>query len=333
MSNGVQIGKGPTTPGLPPVGQLVTMRSLLDRYEGESITSSTVSPYGHRMTSPSSDSDHVSRHLAHLRLLGRAENTIIRRAETLRRLGEWLGADPLTATPEQLANWRTSLEGLAPRTIRCYVVHVAQFYAWAELEELIPVSPARRLIKPAVSQGLPDPVDADVALAALDRADGRVRVWLALAGWCGLRAHSIARSRREDVAVSVGGLWRVSAYAAKGLHEYTVPLCALVVAELDRYGLPALGWNFTRLDGRAGHVSAARVSQTCNEWLEASGFDVRLHQFRHFFGTEIQRQTGDLQVTADLMGHSDIGTTRNYARLASDKAVRAVNLLPGGDLP
>jgi site-specific recombinase XerD len=311
----------------------------------KALTSPVMLTYGHRLCTDTKsmigENDihpYTARHLDYLRQRGRADNTIVKRQELLRRLREWLGEDLLEATPEQLAQWRTSLAEHAPATIRSYVAHAQGFYRWAEIEGLITANPARRLLAPAAAAGLPRPVAESVAYDAIAASAGRVRIWLVLAGWVGLRAYSIARSRVEDVELGEHGadpVWRVTAYAGKGGHAYVVPLAPLVVQELLAYGLPRSGWCFPRCGDRfgnphpqGGHVTPTRVSRTCNDYLHARGFAETLHQFRHRFGTEVQRNSGDLQVTADVMGHADINVTRGYALLANGKAAAAIDHLP-----
>jgi integrase len=279
----------------------------------------------------------VHSHLDHLRQLDRAENTVNRRREALYRLQEWLlamlgVADLLEVSRADLASWRATLScpPYRPNTVRAYVTHVMGFYRWAVDEELLEVDPARRLARPKFHPGLPRPAAERDLMRAVSLAEGRVRAWLVLAGWEGLRAHSIARSAREDVLLEADPpTWLISSYAGKGSKAYSVPLANFTLEILEEFGLPRRGWNFPRLDGRFGHVSPARVTQVCNEHLRDCGVDATLHQFRHRFGSKIYRASGkDLLLTAKLMGHSSVTTTQGYAAVVDDEAVDAVNALP-----
>jgi integrase len=54
------------------------------------------------------------------------------------------------------------------------------------------------------------------------------------------------------------------------------------------------------------------------------------HKLRSTFGTELYRATGDIYVVADILGHSDVNTTKkHYAAIDTDirkNAVRKVVL-------
>src|SRR5215472_17542096 len=129
----------------------------------------------------------VGEHLSWLRLRGLAAGTIEARRRALVRLAAGLRMPLLKATDLDLAEWRASLH-LSPKTICCYVSHAHQFYSWAVTEGLIESNPATRLPVPRKRLMLPRPIAEDQLLAALVAAAPRIRPWLVLAGWAGLRA-------------------------------------------------------------------------------------------------------------------------------------------------
>lgn len=59
------------------------------------------------------------------------------------------------------------------------------------------------------------------------------------------------------------------------------------------------------------------------------------HKLRSTFGTNIYRETGDIYLVADLLGHKDVNTTRkHYATISEDskrKAIRNFNLRENND--
>ena len=54
------------------------------------------------------------------------------------------------------------------------------------------------------------------------------------------------------------------------------------------------------------------------------------HKLRSTYGTSLYRETGDIYLVADVLGHKDVNTTRkHYAAMAEDRrrmAARAVHL-------
>ncbi len=59
------------------------------------------------------------------------------------------------------------------------------------------------------------------------------------------------------------------------------------------------------------------------------------HKLRSTFGTNLYRQTGDIYVVADVLGHKDVNTTkRHYAAISDDvrkKAARSMNIIEKKD--
>lgn len=58
------------------------------------------------------------------------------------------------------------------------------------------------------------------------------------------------------------------------------------------------------------------------------------HKLRSTFGTNLYQETGDIYLVADVLGHTDVGTTRkHYAAMKDEnrrKAARAVKLREEG---
>jgi integrase len=152
-----------------------------------------------------------------------------------------------------------------------YVGHAQQLYLWAITEGLREDNPAESLPVPRTSRRLPRPVSEDGLMAALAAAPARVRPWLVLAAWCGLRACEIAGLRRDSIMEDAQPpVLIVRADATKGTRERTVPLCAFVIGEVIP-GLPASGYAFRRCDGQPGPNAPWMISQLGGECLRNAG--------------------------------------------------------------
>ncbi len=312
------------------------------------------------MTSPVPELDAVlAAHVAYLRLLRRSERTVYERQRAVIRLATWLGAnvsdgqpagkggdlcdsgvavgsrEPLPpaanfiidATAADLAAWRASLT-VGDRALLTYTCHVRELYRWAVREGLIEVSPAEGLPLPPVRRGLPRPISEDDLEAALACASPRVRPWLVLAGWAGLRAKEIALLRRECVLDTARPpVIIVAADATKGHRERVIPMSAFVLTELRLAGMPSSGFMFTRRDGRP--YTPAKVSDLANACLHESGSAASLHQLRHRYATEFYRASGrDLRLTQDMLGHASPETTALYTKLDQADAAAAADAVP-----
>lgn len=278
------------------------------------------------ITGPGSTQD-VLRHLEWLRQRGVSPGTIEARRRALTRVRAALPS-LLDATAEDLAVWRGGLQ-LAPHTIRCYVSHVHQFYAWALDQGFLESNPAAGLPVPKRPRLLPRPIDEEALAAALVRAPPTIRPWLVLAGWAGLRAQEIARLRRENIMEQPPRpVLCVSSDAAKGSNERIVPLSAFVLGELAPL-LPARGWVFRRADGKPGPNEPWTVSHYANRHLHDCGTAATLHQLRHRFATQAYHASGrDLRAVQELLGHRDPATTAGYAAYDQAAAAAAVEAIP-----
>jgi integrase len=181
---------------------------------------------------------------------------------------------------------------------------------------------------PRIGRRLPRPVSEPDLMRALAMATPRIRPWLVLAGWCGLRAKEIAYLRRECVLETAGPpVLLVARDATKGRSERVVPLSAFAVAELVPV-LPAAGWVFRRMDGRPGPNTPGLISHLANAHLHECGVAASLHALRHRFASETYKASRDLRAVQSLMGHARPETTALYAAYDQPSARAAVDALP-----
>jgi integrase/recombinase XerC len=271
----------------------------------------------------------IEDHLEHLRLLGHSAATIYGRLTFLRQLGRALPVPLLDADAATLGAWRASLT-VSDEVIVHYVGHARAFYESCVASGLISANPAAGIPVPRTARRLPRPVGEPDLMRALALATPRIRPWLILAAWCGLRAKEIALLRRESVLETASPpVLIVAAGATKGhARERAVPLNGFVIAELQRAGLPPSGYVFRRMDGQPGPCTPGLISHYANIHLHECGVQATLHSLRHRYGTQIYRGTRDLRLTQDLLGHSSPVVTAGYAAYDRPSAHAAVAALP-----
>ena len=269
----------------------------------------------------------LAEHLAWLRLNGAGPVTVAARAGALARMAGLLGCPLLEASPDALLAWRAGLQ-LAPNSVLSYLSHARQFYAWAAAEGFLAASPATGLPAPRRPRQIPRPIAEDDLMLALAAAPPRIRPWLVLAGWAGLRAKEIALLRREHVLEGRPvPILRVAHDATKGYTERLVPMSTFVLGEL-RPLLPKYGWVFLRLDGRPGPLLPARVSHLANAHLHDCGTTSTLHSLRHRFATQAYAASRDLRAVQELLGHAGPEQTAGYAAYHPAAAAAAVEAIP-----
>ena len=254
--------------------------------------------------------------------------TIASRRRALHRLEAALPVPLLQASAEELAAWHAGL-AVAPGTLAGYISHAIQFYAWAAAEGLVDASPAVDLPVPKLARRLPRPISEGELAAAVTGAPARIRPWLVLAAWAGLRAKEIAYLRRECVLDAARPPSLLIAHdATKGTRERIVPLCDYALGALLEHGLPRAGWVFVRRDGIYGPNQPWTVSRLASRYLHERGISATLHQLRHRFGTQAYQVSHDLRAVQELLGHAQPHTTAGYAAYSNASAIQAVNALP-----
>lgn len=272
--------------------------------------------------------DVLRAHLAWLEQRGQQPSSIHARKLMLARLASAVPVPLLDATAADLLAWRAGLR-VTGNTAVSYVSHAADFYRWAVRAGLVEENPAAHLPVPQYTRGLPRPVGEQDAMRAVTSAPRRIRPWLVLAGWAGLRAKEIALLRRERVLDTARPpVILVASDSTKGHRERVVAASVFVIGELRAAGMPKSGWLFTRCDGRAGPNSPAVVSHMAAEYLDSIGVDATLHQFRHRFASQLYQATRDLRLVQELLGHVSPVSTAGYAAYDRRGALDAVNAIP-----
>lgn len=269
----------------------------------------------------------VAAHLAYLRQRGMSPRTIYQRNRSLIRLAAVLPSPLIEATAAELRDWRAAL-ACGEEMVKHYVGDARQFYAWAVDQGLRDDNPAERLPVPKIGRRLPRPISEEDLFTAVASAPRRIRPWLVLAGWAGLRAKEIALLRRRHVLDTASPPVLLIVHdATKGHSERIVPMAPFVLEELRSYRLPVSGFVFLRAD-RSGPNTPHLVSLLSNRFLHSLGIEATLHQLRHRFGTQAYRSRRDLRLVQELLGHADPRTTAGYAAYDRADAAAAVAALP-----
>jgi integrase len=288
------------------------------------------------MISPASDCkplggnvpEPVARHLHWMALKGRSLTTIYARRLALARLTAALPVPLLEAMPEHLYDWRADL-GVSDRTTAQYCSHARQFFEWATDTGLIAGNPASALPVPRPPRMLPRPIAETDLMTALDAAPPRIRPWLVLAGWAGLRACEIAYLRRDAIlAHARPPVIIVAAAATKGRTERCVHMSEVVVRELAAAHLPNSGWAFRRHDGARGPNAPWLVSHLASEFLHSCGIPATLHQLRHRFACQMYRSGRDVLAVQEALGHASPESTAGYTAFDRPQAAAAIEAIP-----
>ena len=233
--------------------------------------------------------------------------------------------DPLDAATEDIELWLDRLT-VGPRARCAYASCIAGFHRWLLDAGRVSVDAGARLSRPKLPRTLPRPIASHDLAKALEHATLRMRAWLSLAAFQGLRCKEIAGLRVEDLALDSDPPM-LNLVITKGSKARSLPLADEVLEAMAAYGTPRAGPVFPSL-GPTGErtsqpMSPRHVSQTINGYLRGLDIAATAHQLRHWFGTSVYGATRDIQLTAALMGHSSLNTTQGYVALVPDAAAIA----------
>jgi site-specific recombinase XerD len=269
----------------------------------------------------------LEKHLGSLRMRGLSETTIYSRRRAIVRMGELLPVPLVDATAEQLMDWRAALK-VEDGAAASYVCQAREVYKWFIAEGLRQDNPALKLPVPKVGRRLPRPVGEEDLMMAVRLAGERVRPWIILAAYAGLRCREIAYLRRESVYdKATPPLLLVTSMAAKGRNERLIPLSAFALDALQRAPMPVSGYVFPRHDGKKGPNNPWLISQQIREHFQELGIAASAHSCRHRFATRCYAAGHDLLVVQSLLGHVSPATTATYAQFSNMDAAAAVESL------
>lgn len=253
----------------------------------------------------------------HQRRRGLTANTIRRTRDHLRLAADELPNGVLNATVDDIETF-IDRHSRAARTRYGWLSTLDVFYRWAIAEGHTLTNPAAKIERPKLPKALPRPIaNADLELA-LASATGRQLAWLALMAYEGMRCQEVAYIHREDVLDTNDPPW-LRVRAGKGNKQRVVPLHPFVAMALRALPMPRTG--------RLWKCSPDYVSSTTNRYLRDLSIDATAHQLRHWFGTNVYRDSRDLLLTQRALGHESPTTTTVYTLLEPLDAVPVVTSL------
>jgi len=268
------------------------------------------------------------------------------RAHTLRAyrrgvldlVAAWPGENLLHPSRRAATRWVRALEdaGKKPATVQLKLAAARALYAalrWAGATDAAPfagVRAAPEKTAPWDRRTPYPPADVERLLAA---ATGEDRALVLLGAHAGLRVSEALALRHADVRLSDGEL---DVRDGKGGKARTVPVSASLAQALREGVAAGDDAQDGRKEGRGGagadtQERVLRVRDDRHARLRlrrlAAAADVPYrgyHALRHYCGTRLMRDTGDLDTVARVLGHSSIETARVYAKWSDQGAKTAI---------
>lgn len=254
-----------------------------------------------------------------MRAAGRSERTITERV----RIVTALGVDPLTADVSDIETWLADQRHLTRATRRAYTDALRSLFGWLHARGLRADDPTRALLPVRVPKGSPRPITTEQLQVLLARARRRrLRGYLLLGAYAGLRVSEIARVHTRDVDL-VGATIRVK---GKGGTDAVLPLHPALVS-YARDVAPSSGWWFPAYDG-SGHVTGNNVSGVIGAHMRRCGINASAHQLRHWHASTLAALGTQSRVLQEALRHANLQNVQVYTAVTPEQLRAAVADLP-----
>lgn len=265
----------------------------------------------------------LDEYLSHLEARNYSPNTICRLRTVVGAFARF--CDPLEATEADVEAWLATRR-LGPNARYTYLQYVGGFYRWAIRKGHCIADPTAEIERPKLGYRLPRPIPDAALAAALAAADNRMRLWLCLAAFQGMRCQEIAGLCAEHVLPTNPPMLIIA--EGKGRRERTATMNVHTEAALAAFGLPRSGPLFHRGCGCA--IRPQTVTIYVSRYLHGLGLDYTAHQLRHWFGTNLYRGTLDIRATQAALGHASVVTTQTYTAFAPGAGSEVIRFMHVG---
>lgn len=251
----------------------------------------------------------IAAYIDHYTSRGVSPGSVDLRYYQLCRLSVEVGRPLGEITQTDLEGWLTRHDW-KPATTRAARSACTTFFAWAAKTGRIDHDPAGDLPVPAPPRPHPKPVpEADYA-RVVAACPPRLQLAVRLGGELGMRRAEVARVHRDHLAEDEDG-WTLEVLG-KGSKTRWLPLsqelAAVMLSHLRRFGRD--GYAYPGESG--GHITPHWLGCLVARQLPA-GYS--MHKLRHRAATQIHRRSGgNLLIAAELLGHSNVGTTQIYVQ-------------------
>jgi len=262
---------------------------------------------------------YLDEHCRWMMRAGRAPRTVKLRRMHMQYLSDFLDGDPFEASDRDLEAWQDSLP---VAQLQFKTAMVRPYYDYIHKRGYRQDNPAALLVTPRSKRGIPRPIAFDAMERAIITAPERIRAWLILAAYAGLRAKEIAYLTRDCFEPLPDGSVLIRLVRTKGEHQRMSALPTWAW-ELIQPVLTESGLCFRRERG-TGPVTPHVVSQLCNDWLHKSGTHSTLHTLRHWAGSS-GIDVEDLRIVQEFLGHSNPQTTAIYTAVHPRRIVNMVS--------
>lgn len=220
-------------------------------------------------------------------------------------------------------------------TIAHNLTVIKNFHTYLLKEDIVKSDVSEFIDRPKLRKSLPKTLSVEDVDKLLDiklesSFDYRNKAMLELMYGCGLRVSELVNLTLNDIDMT-NSLIRIF---GKGSKEREIPIGEYSIYYLKEYlkvrdsllkGKPC---NKLFLNNHGSSISRQGFFKMLKQLLKEKGLntDVSPHTLRHSFATHLINRGADLRSIQEMLGHSDISTTKIYTKVSDEKVIEEYNL-------
>lgn len=237
-------------------------------------------------------------------------------------------------TSDHIKNFLKERQDEESTTIAHNLTVIKNFHSYLVKEKIVSSDVSEFIERPKLRKSLPkslsiDDVDLLLNIPLNTPFDYRNKAMLELMYGCGLRVSELVSLTMNDIDMT-NCFIRIF---GKGSKEREIPLGEYAMDYLNLYLerrellLKDKPCNQLFLNNHGQGMTRQGFFKILKSLLKEKGLntDVSPHTLRHSFATHLINRGADLRSIQEMLGHSDISTTKIYTRVSDDKVMEDYN--------
>lgn len=219
-------------------------------------------------------------------------------------------------------------KGLKIATINRKMVSIKQYIKFLAEDKGIVINPKVRQLKQQKSNYLDNVLtDKDFASminSAEKKEDIRAKAIFSTLAWTGLRVSEMLQLKISDISSDA---LNICGKGEKNREMFISKKLQVVLKEYAAVRIQNSDMLFTGARGPINRQTVDKVIKQHASFIRLKKEKAHAHNFRHYFCKMALEKGLSLNTVADLVGHSDINTTRIYTKQTKDELKNAINQL------
>lgn len=237
-------------------------------------------------------------------------------------------------TPQDIKDFLKAREEEETTTIAHNLTVIKNFHLYLQKEKIEENNPSEFIERPKLKKSLPKALSIEDVDILLDIPlntpfDYRNKAMLELMYGCGLRVSELVNLEINDIDTTNC----VIRILGKGNKERNIPVGEYAIYYLKLYLeqrpllLKEKNCQKLFLNNHGQGITRQGFFKNLKELLEIKGLNSSIspHTLRHSFATHLINRGADLRSIQEMLGHSDISTTKIYTKVSDEKVLEEYN--------